>query len=346
MPEGSMFHFAEPAWLLALLAILPAGIWLFASTRFSSPRRFLAYADRHLLPHLTDSRELGGRERWRRFGLWALTWAILVVAMAGPRWDYRDMGLFLPGTDLVILLDISRSMQVSDVAPNRLARARQEIEDLLDQNPGIRTGLIAFASVAHVVAPVTEDNESIRRILPALSTDLVRLQGSRLDEGLARARQLLKGQPDDSSHAILLISDGDFVEPGLEQQVAELARDGIRLHVLGIGTPAGGPVPRPDGQPLRDRQGMSVISRLGADQLQRLASAGQGLYRQADFRDSDTGDIIEQVLKQTRPQAVGAATAARVWNEQFYWLVIVAMLLLLPALRRMALPKRTRGGRQ
>ena len=81
--------------------------------------------------------------------------------MAGPRWDYEDVRLFHPGNNLLILLDISRSMQADDVAPSRLGRARQEIQDLIMQNRQVRLGLIAFASVPHVLSPITEDTVTI-----------------------------------------------------------------------------------------------------------------------------------------------------------------------------------------
>ncbi len=334
MPEQeAVFHFAQPAWLLLLPAIVAVAVWLMLSVRLSDKRRIKVYADEHLLPHLTGTRDVRVRQRWHKFARWALLWTLLVLAMAGPRWDYSDIRLFRPGTNLVILLDISRSMQARDVEPNRLARARQEIEDLLRRNPGIRIGMIAFASVAHVVAPVTEDSESIRRVLPALSSDLVRLQGSRLGEGIERAHQLLTAQPSDSTHAVLLISDGDFVEPDLEAKVRALATDDIRLHVLGIGTTEGDRVPAPQGRWMVDRRGQTIISRLDEGQLKRLASAGRGTYLRADFRDDDTAEVLDLVLQDTKLREAGEE-GARVWNENFYWLVGLSMLLLLPSARR------------
>ena len=326
------FHFAAPWWLLGLLLILPVGAWLRRSAEFGDDARLQRYADRHLLPHLTGSRELHSGERWRRFRRWALLWSALVVAMAGPRWDYTEIQLFTPGADLVILLDISRSMEVADVAPSRLARARQEIEDLANQARGVRIGLIAFASVAHVIAPITDDTQSIRNQLPAISSDLVRLQGSRLGQALARARSLLAGQPEKSQHSILLISDGDFDEPGIEQQVKALARDGIRLSVLAVGTSGGGPVPGHNGRFLTDSRGQVVESRLDEAGLKRLAVAGDGLYLTADYRAGDTTRILDWATSEQAAEAT-ADERIRVWNERFYWLVIPVMLVLLPAFR-------------
>ena len=191
------FHFAMPHWLWAALIPLLVAAWLAMTVRRSENTKIKDYADAHLLPHLTGSLELITRGKWKLFGFWALMWMLIVLAMAGPRWDYKDIQLFSPSNSLVVLLDISRSMQVEDVQPSRFSRARQELDDLLDLGHGVRMGLIAFASVAHVISPVTEDLRSMSRVLPALSTDLVRLQGSRLSLALDRAGELLKNQPED-----------------------------------------------------------------------------------------------------------------------------------------------------
>jgi len=332
VPDFS-FHFASSWWLLGLLLILPVGVWLRRSTVYGKIARMHRYADTHLLPYLTGSRELKPRERWQRFSQWSIFWAILVIAMAGPRWDYTSVQLFTPGADLVILLDISRSMEVADVQPSRLTRARQEIEDLLNNNRELRIGLIAFASVAHVVSPITEDNQAIRSLLPAISSDLVRLQGSRLGEALNRAKILLAGQPENSRHSILLISDGDFADDDLEQQIEELAENDIQFHILGIGTEGGGPVPGRMGQYLTDSRRQTIESRLDISGLQQLAEVGDGTYQTADFRDQDITSILQLASAHSSAQA-SAEAQAKIWNERYFWLVIPLMIALLPFFRK------------
>jgi Ca-activated chloride channel family protein len=226
-------------------------------------------------------------------------------------------------------------MKVADVRPTRLARARQEVEDLLNQNRGVRVGLIGFASVAHVVSPVTEDMNGIHRVLAALDTSLVRLQGSRLMFALERAQQLLAGQPAESVNSLLIISDGDFEEEGLEQPLKELAAAGIRVHVLGVGTPEGDAVPGEgrDAPWIMNRTGQPVISSLNEALLQSLAKAGNGLYQRADYRENDTARILDEVKAQALPGA-GRDEHTRVWDERYYWLAGLALLLLLPLFRR------------
>lgn len=327
------FHFGQPIWLWGLLVPLAVLLWLLLTRVRSQRGPIHRYADPHLLPHLTASRDLSSGERWGRLLRWSLLWGFGILAMAGPRWDYTDMRLFRPGSDLVVLLDISRSMLVEDVRPSRLGRARQEIFDLIERNPAVRIGLIAFASTAHVIAPITEDSFSLRNALPSLSTDLVKLQGSRVSFALERAGQLLDGQPEDSSRAILMITDGDFDEPNLETRVRELADHGIRLIILGVGTKDGGPVPAADGSWLVDRKRNQVQSRLNAELLERLADVGNGRYVEADYRDSDTDRILELAVKRSSAQQA-SDEQTRVWNERFYLLLIPLMLMLLPRFRR------------
>ena len=327
------FHFSQPAWLWALLLCIPVALWLLILPGLGRNERIRNYADAHLMPYLLGRTEASPRTRWKRFARWAGLWTLMVLAMAGPRWDFTDVQLFKPGTNLLVLFDISRSMDVADVQPTRLARARQELEDILNQNRGIRVGLIAFASVAHVVSPITEDMNGIRRVLSALDTRLVRLQGSRLSFALDRAKEQIAGQPAESVNTLLIITDGDFDEAGLEERVRSFAAAGVRVHVLGIGTPEGDAVPGDNNPWLTARNGQPVISSLNEPELKALASAGDGIYERADYRDSDTRDILAQVKAAALPNTE-RDERTRVWNERFYLLAGLAVLLLLPQFRR------------
>ncbi len=331
MPESG-FHFAQPWWLLGLLVLLPVALWLLFSAQKAHKGAIHLYAEGHLLPHLSGTRELHTGERWSRFARWAFIWFLGIVAMAGPRWDYTDMRLFHPGNNLLVLLDISRSMQAQDVSPSRLGRAKQEIQDLIALNRAVRIGLIAFASTPHVISPITEDTDSIRNSLPAIETDLVRLQGSRLMAALERAETLMLGLPEDSAKTILLISDGDFDEEGLIERVRELAKRDIRLHTLGIGSTDGAPVPAAKGGVITDMQRKAISSRLNAEMLEQIAKSGNGFYQEASFRDGDTEEIL-QAATLLKPSKDEVNESTRVWNERFFWLLLPLGALLLPAFR-------------
>jgi Ca-activated chloride channel family protein len=327
------FHFAQPLWLVAL--VTPLLLWRVPPSPrggAADPQLFGRYADRELLPHLVRI-GLGTGRRRRRLGLWSAVWALGVLALAGPRWDYTDVRLRQTGDSLVVLLDLSASMRATDVRPSRLARARQEVEDLLDRNPGLRVGLVAFGSVARVITPVTEDEETVRHLLPSLTPDLMRWQGSRLSAGLERAQRLLAGQPPGSRHAVVLVSDGDFPEADLEERVKALKESGITLHVLGMGSAEGAPVPTAAGAPLGGRDGRPVLSALDEPRLKALAEAGGGVYRRADYHDRDTGDLVREVLRVGRSE-VARDHVRRVWGEQYHLLVLIMAGLVVWGMRR------------
>jgi Ca-activated chloride channel family protein len=328
------FHFAQPIWLLGLL--VPLLMWFLPPLRGVREERYKQYADPHLLPHLIVQQERATARRRRRFALWSALWALGCIALAGPRWDYEQVDLFSPGADLVVLFDLSRSMDAQDARPSRLARARQEVEDLLEASENLRVGIVGFASVAHVVAPITDDKATIRHLMPALSSDLVQLGGSRLTAALDRAERLLSGQPPGSVHALLLVSDGDFDEVGLEMAITNLAEQGVRLHVLGIGTPEGAPVPLPSarGGWVTDADGQRVISRLNEPLLRNLAQSGGGLYLRADYREADTEALLDAVTAGQGEAKTVAQGRQRIWHERYYWLVAVMLLLVLPWFRR------------
>lgn len=332
MPESG-FHFVAPWWLLLTPMPLLTWFWLRKSRVKRNIARYKNYAHEHLLQHLLGQRDADPALVRRRLIQWSVVWILLILALATPRWDYTDMQLFRPGSDVVVLLDLSRSMDASDVTPTRLVRARQEIEDLILGNRYSRVGLIGFATVAHVISPLTEDRTTLQRQLPALSTDLVRYKGSRVTEALARARQMLAGQPADSSKHLVLITDGDFSDDAHIELAHELNGDGMHLHVIGVGTVEGATVPGRNGTPMRHPRYGLIQSKLDETALSDLAAAGGGMYRRAEPGIKDTNELLARIKDDSRAAAV-AEEKTRVWREQFFWPAGLAALLVLPLFRR------------
>lgn len=332
MPETG-FHFVAPWWLILLPMPLLTWYWLRNTQVVRNIARYKAYAHTHLLPRLLGQSDADPDLVRRRLVQWSIIWILLILALATPRWDYVDMQLFRPGSDVIVLLDLSQSMDASDAKPTRLTRARQEIEDLIRGNRYSRIGLIGFATVAHVISPLTEDRTTLQRQLPALSTGLVRYKGSRVTEALVRARQMLTGQPADSSKHLILITDGDFNDDKHIELARELNDSGMRLHVIGVGTSEGATVPGRDGKPMRHPRYGLIQSKLDETALGDLAAAGGGIYRRAESSIQDTNDILDRIKDDSRAAAV-AEEKTRIWREQFFWPAGLAALLILPLFRR------------
>jgi Ca-activated chloride channel family protein len=330
--DFSLFHFAQPHWLWGL-AVIPLLLAAHAVMlrRQAVPRRLGNFADKHLLPHLVKHSS-AENHFWRPLLIWPMAFALGTVALAGPQWRYTDTQIFKPENDLVIVLDMSGSMNAADLKPSRLARAREKISDLLDANKGVTIGLVAYAAVPHMVVPLTDDMNTIRNLLPSLDTSLITIDGDRLKPALAMAAEMLKAEPGHDK-SILVISDGDFVE----NDAADLteAASGARIYTMGVGSTEGAPVPLADGSWAKDKTGRMLIDPLHADRLAALAHAGNGFYAQATYGDSDTRALLNHFGGGMGDQKLSGRTV-RVWDEGFYMPTLLLALLLLPLFRKHA----------
>lgn len=318
----SHLHFAHPLWLWTLL-VLPLVWGLFSLYyREQQPLHQLEkFIDTHLIPYLLLE---GGQKKkrvWTQLLLWSLVWACLVVALAGPRWNFREIATFTRDQSLVILLDLSESMNAEDIAPSRLGRAKQKIEDLLNMSKGVKIGLIAFAADPHMIVPMTEDRETIRHLLPSLDTDLVYVQGSKLTAALQMAETLLENEAGNNK-AIVVISDGGFEDTSAIHTAKKLAGKGIVLYTIGVGSLEGAPLKNRHGVVVT-KNGSPILSKLEKERFRQISQIGQGRYFDADHSEQ-IALIFEDLAKRSAVHQEAHKTQ-RFWEEHFY-------LFLLPVL--------------
>ncbi len=314
--DFSHFHFAHPLWLWMLLVIpLIAGLFFLYYQRQKSAHQLEKFIDKHLLPYLL----IGGEAKKKKVGihllLWSLVWSCLVIAIAGPRFDFRESPTFTRDQNLVILLDLSESMNAKDISPSRLGRAKQKIEDLLNMSKGVKIGLIAFAADPHMIVPMTEDKETIRHLLPSLDTDLIYVQGSKLTPALQMAEKMLENEAGNND-AIVVISDGGFDDPSAIQRAKSLGEKGIILYTIGVGTL--------EGAPLKIKKNeIPIVSKLEKEKFSEISSIGQGRYFDAGHGEQ-IALIFEDLEKKSELQEK-THKKQRFWQEHFY-------LFLLPAI--------------
>jgi Ca-activated chloride channel homolog len=275
---GYAIRLAEPRalWLLAVVAVVAiAGAWALARRRGALARAAGPLAPR-LAPAANTARPAA------RLGLSALALALLAIALARPQCGTRTELARRYGLDLVVVLDASRSMTARDVAPDRLSRATLEVGALLDGLSGDRVGVVVFAGRAFVQCPLTSDHAAAKLFLRAVGPDAIPQQGTSVGEALAAAREVLDAAERGArSKVVLLVSDGEDQEGGAAEAAAALDDAGIRVHALGVGTPAGGPIPLLDREGAvagykKDRGGDTVVTRLQEDGLRAIADAGGG----------------------------------------------------------------------
>lgn len=320
------FHFMRPVWFYALLPLIIL-LWLMWRKRLAS-RSWQNVIDPRLLPHLLIG-ESAKQRPWMLL-LLALGGALAILALAGPAWKKLEVPVFRQPSALVVLLDLSRSMDATDIKPSRLLRAQMKLHDILNQRREGETALIVFAATPFVVSPLTPDAKTIDNQINSLSTDLMPAQGSRPDRAIQLAQQLL--QQSAASHGgVLLISDGFAGEEPdeLKAAVKELVNAGHRLSVLGVGSAEGAPIAATNGGFLKDRNGAIILPKLDDGSLQALARAGQGSYRRLSTDDGDLRAVLapfEHVLAQQESKKAEGMNSDQ-WRDEGVWLLLPLLLL-------------------
>ncbi len=324
------FQFLRPFWLFALvpLAVL---IWHMLKSNLSSGS-WQSVVDPELLQHLLVGQ--GRATHSWPIVLVAMVGFFAIIALAGPVWEKLPQPVFKQQAALVIALDLSRSMDASDIKPSRLTRARHKITDVLSNRPEGQSALIAYAADAFVVTPLTEDSATINALLPSLTTDIMPAQGGRADRAVKHALELFSNSS--VSHGdVLIVSDGlsaiEVVE--IERLVRE--NPGFRISILGIGTESGAPIPLPDGGFLKDSRGSIVVARMPVEMMQGLAKKASGEFRVISTDDSDIQTLLNNM--KTSPfetKAIASDQRADIWHEQGPWLVLLLLPLIALAFRR------------
>ncbi len=323
-----LFHLLRPYWLLALIPFLAAVILLARRHNWQSGWRNVVAPE--LLPLLLQSHQ-PVRRIWP-FLLLSLAGILSIIALAGPTWERIPQPVFRSDDALIIALDLSRSMDAQDVKPSRLQRARYKIADILKSRTEGQAALIVYAADAFTVTPLTDDDDTIISQLPALTTGLVPAQGSRVDRALELASRLLR-QASQPEGRILLITDEIETERGMES-ADRLAATGYRLYILGMGTADGAPIPTTRGS-LKDRQGNIVVARLNADNLQRIALAGNGRYVTVTSNDSDIRQLnLDKYSPADNEFEKDDNRASDIWKEMGPWLLLPVLPLAALAFRR------------
>lgn len=312
----------RPWWLL-LLALIPLW-WIAARYVPQSDGGWSRVIPQPILARLRDGTTEGARHPTPRWSVVALI-TVMALALSGPSLRYSEQSLHPYQDNLVVVLDVSLSMLVEDIPPDRLTQGKRRIRDILTMREGAETALVAYAGDAHVVSPLTRDARVIESFLPALDPFMMPAYGGRADLGVARAVELLE-QAGRGPGRILLITDGmreHWHEPLLEY----LSGTDHSLDILAIGTEEGGPIPLEDRGYLRE-DGETVIVRTELEPLQSLASAVSGRAVRSTPGDQDL-ETLGLAPDRTATAQQGSDTALRRVDDGIWLIVLLIPLLLL-----------------
>jgi Ca-activated chloride channel family protein len=272
-------RFAEPHWLLAgLVAVTVLVVLLVRSERLRSRALALLEGAR-----LRSGATTSGLRRWLRVAVCTLAVAMGFVALARPQRGTHWETVERKGTDLMLVVDTSKSMDADDVKPTRLERSKLAIRDLVDRFPGDRIGLVAFAGDAFVQSPMTLDHDALLESLDALDTSVIARGGTNIGRGIDVATEALATEPGHQKIMVLLTDGEDLEGQGLEE-AKRAAAAGVTVDTVGVGTLAGELVPAKNARGAtigvtRDEAGNPVRSRLDEAGLQAISAAAHGAYR-------------------------------------------------------------------
>jgi Ca-activated chloride channel homolog len=320
--------FAAPLWLAAGAAAvaLAALLWRAADRRRRADLE--RFAAGRLLGELTAS--VSWTRRRAKRALVAAGIVLAFAALARPQAGFDWQETHRRGIDVMIALDVSRSMLAEDVVPNRLERAKLGVVDLMERVGGDRLGLIAFAGTAFLQCPLTLDHDAFREALDALGPGIIPAPGTDLASALRVARDAFRTEAKNVK-LLVVLSDGEDLRGDAVAAAREVAADGVRVYTVGVGTPAGEliPVPGRGGRTdfVKDPNGQIVRSRLDEETLRQVADATGGFHVPLGQRAEGVTAVYERALAPI-PKEELASRMRRVPRERYQWPLAAALLCL------------------
>lgn len=316
--------------MLWLLVILPFLMWGMSFTGKRLKKRFGQYAEQVFMPIYLSQRSpfYSGL----KIALLIIAAAFIIISTSRPQWDYRERELSSEGMDIIFAIDISRSMEATDIQPSRLLRSILQVSAFVDQLKGDRIGLISFAGAATIECPLTDDHEAFKMVLSGLDVNTAERAGTDISRALDLAQTAFNAAA--GERALILISDGEDLSSSAIAKAKELGDKGIRIYAMGVGSEDGALIRNP-------YTGEERISTLDAKVLERIALASGAEF----FRITPSAAEIQLLLSRiySSEKTRGDVRKVNMYKEQYHIFVIIALAFIL--LETMIVPlKRTGKG--
>ncbi len=326
------FHFLRPEWLIVLVPILII-LWFIwrAKAQKGNWQNLIAIKFQKFL---LSENNIQQQSNLPLIGL-TIIWFVATIALAGPSWQTVEQPSEKVQQGTVILLDNSLSMLAEDIKPSRIVRARFKLMDFINANPHLSTGLVVYSGSAHVLTPISDDNQTILSLLPSINPMIMPAFGADASQGIAKAINLLEQSKINSGHIIWLLDDINKNE--ISAIKAQLSGTGIKVSLLAIGTSKGAPIAVPDYGLIKDDQGKVVIASLPTPYLHKLANA---IDAKLLFLSHDNSDVEQlSAVFSLSNQKIAADEdsenkSVSHWLDKGIYLLIPLVLLIALAYRR------------
>jgi Ca-activated chloride channel family protein len=319
-----MFQFQHIGYLYAL-ALLPVFVALFAGAIYWRRKRLQQIGT----PEVVERQVLGyiaGRST-TRFILMCIAFATIVIGLANLRMGDKAERTERKGVDVVIALDVSKSMLAKDIQPDRLTRAKQLIMSLTDKMSNDRVALLVFAGKSYMQVPLTIDYSALKMMLQSVSPDLVPYQGTVIAEAITMGSESF-ARNERKYKSLIVISDGEDHDANAVDAARKAADEGVVIHTVGVGSPMGATLYDPATRSAKlDEQGNPVVTKLNEDALKEVAAAGRGTYSLLDNTDGVAAKL-NSALESMEQKNLGGVMFTDYTSYFQYFLLVGALLLL------------------
>ena len=287
-----MIQFQHISFLYTL-AVVPLLVLLYMGVLYWRKRRLQKLGDEKLVTSQVQG-YIPGRNTFR-FILMTIALATIIIGWANLRTGDKSEKAERKGVDVIIALDVSKSMLAKDIQPDRLTRAKQLIMRMTDKMHNDRVALIIFAGRSYLQVPLTVDYTSVKMLLQNVSPDMVPAQGTVIGDAIDMAMKTFT-QNEQKYKSLIVITDGEDHDDQAIAKTREAADAGVVVHTVGIGSPQGATLYDPDTKSVKlDENGNPVVSKLNEDELRSIASAGHGTYNLLQNTDEVTDKLISSL---------------------------------------------------
>ena len=320
-----MIHFQYIEYLIALAALPIIAFFYFFIVKWKK-NAAKKIGDPELVKEITAQYSSG--KFFAKFILFSLAFALCAFAVAGLIKPDGTQKISRKGSDIMIALDVSKSMLAQDIKPNRLERAKQMISKIIDNSPDDKIGLVIFAGRAYLQMPLTLDHAAAKMYLNSASPDDVPTQGTVISQALKMSYAAFN--PKEKTYkSVLLISDGEDHDDEAIKVAKQLAEQGIMINTIGIGSVLGAPIMDEEtGQYKIDSKGQTVISKLNEQELRDIAVTGQGIFQLY----STTEEVVKNLknkLGSIGQETTLSDSAYASFKQYFQYFLGAAFILLL-----------------
>ena len=322
-----MFRFANIEILWLLLSV-PVFVLAYTWYTLRKRRQLRDFGDEELVAQLMPN---ASKVRPHvKFGLVMLALVMLIIAAARPQYGVKGETVTREGVEAVIALDISNSMLAEDVSSGQVSRldaGKQMLAQLMDQMVDDKVGMVVFAGDAFVQLPITCDYVSAKMFLNSIQPELIKTQGTAIGKALQISMYAFGEEESAAGRAIILLTDGENFEDDAVEMAAKADKAGIKVIVVGIGSPDGSPIPVPGTTEYKkDRDGEVVVSHLNEEMCREIAKAGNGMYVHYDSSNMALKAIKKELDKLGKEKL--ESHVFREFNEQYPSFVLIALILL------------------